>query len=76
MLSEKFYSIDMTHFEADVEKTLLGLGSHRDFDGACRNVVYKSPVVGNQYHGFPVFNQKIFQPLDGIDVEVVGRFVQ
>lgn len=29
-LSEKFYSIDMTHFEADVEKTLLGLGFRRD----------------------------------------------
>ena len=26
MLSEKFYAIDMTHFEEDVEKTLLGLG--------------------------------------------------
>ena len=32
-LSEKFYSIDLTHFEADVEKTLLGLGFKReDFD--------------------------------------------
>ncbi len=29
-LSEKFYSIDMTHFEADVEKTLLGLGFRRE----------------------------------------------
>ncbi|MBQ6693742.1 MAG: ABC-F family ATP-binding cassette domain-containing protein [Bacteroidaceae bacterium] len=27
--SEKFYSIDMTHFEEDVEKTLLGLGFER-----------------------------------------------
>ena len=32
-LSEKFYAIDMTHFEEDVEKTLLGLGfERRDFD--------------------------------------------
>ena len=31
-LSEKFYAIDMTHFEEDVEKTLLGLGfERRDF---------------------------------------------
>lgn len=29
-LSEKFYSIDLTHFEADVEKTLLGLGFRRE----------------------------------------------
>ena len=32
-LSEKFYAIDMTHFEEDVEKTLLGLGfEHSDFN--------------------------------------------
>ncbi len=31
--SEKFYAIDMTHFEEDVEKALLGLGFERsDFD--------------------------------------------
>lgn len=29
-LSEKFYAIDMTHFEEDVEKTLIGLGFERD----------------------------------------------
>ena len=29
-LSEKYYSIDLTHFEADVEKTLLGLGFKRE----------------------------------------------
>ena len=28
-LSEKFYAIDMTHFEEDVEKTLIGLGFER-----------------------------------------------
>ena len=32
-MSEKFYAIDLTHFEEDVEKTLLGLGFKRtDFD--------------------------------------------
>ena len=29
-MSEKFYAIDMTHFEEDVEKTLLGLGFERE----------------------------------------------
>ena len=29
-MSEKFYAIDMTHFEEDVEKTLLGLGFMRE----------------------------------------------
>ncbi len=32
-MSEKFYAIDLTHFEEDIEKTLLGLGFERtDFD--------------------------------------------
>ncbi len=32
-MSEKFYSIDMTHFDEDVEKALLGLGFERsDFN--------------------------------------------
>ena len=32
-VSEKFYAIDMTHFEEDVEKALLGLGFERsDFN--------------------------------------------
>ena len=32
-MSEKFYAIDLTHFEEDVEKALLGLGFDRtDFD--------------------------------------------
>ena len=32
-LSEKFYAIDMTHFEENVEKTLIGLGFERsDFN--------------------------------------------
>ncbi|MBQ8673413.1 MAG: ABC-F family ATP-binding cassette domain-containing protein [Bacteroides sp.] len=43
-LSEKFYAIDLTHFEEDVEKTLLGLGFLRsdfrrptsDFSGGWR----------------------------------------
>lgn len=29
-VSEKFYAIDMTHFEEDVEKALLGLGFQRE----------------------------------------------
>ena len=33
MMSEKFYAIDLTHYEEDVEKALLGLGFERsDFD--------------------------------------------
>ena len=43
-MSEKFYAIDLTHFEEDVEKMLLGLGFERtdfqrptsDFSGGWR----------------------------------------
>lgn len=43
-MSEKYYAIDLTHFEEDVEKTLLGLGFERsdfnrqtsDFSGGWR----------------------------------------
>lgn len=43
-MSEKFYAIDLTHYEEDVEKTLLGLGFERtdftrptsDFSGGWR----------------------------------------
>lgn len=43
-MSERFYAIDLTHFEEDVEKTLLGLGFERtdfarptsDFSGGWR----------------------------------------
>ena len=58
-LSEKYYSIDLTHFEADVEKTLLGLGFKRedlqrqtsDFSGGWRmrielaKMLLKNPAV-------------------------------
>lgn len=38
LVSEKFYAIDLTHFEEDVEKTLLGLGFERsDFDRQTRD---------------------------------------
>ena len=44
-LSEKFYAIDMTHFEEDVEKTLLGLGFERtDFDRQTSELDRKSVV--------------------------------
>ena len=59
VLSEKFYAIDMTHFEEDVEKTLLGLGFERtdfskptsEFSGGWRmrielaKLLLKSPDV-------------------------------
>ena len=52
-MSEKFYAIDMTHFEEDVEKALLGLGFLRedfnrptsDFSGGWRMRTQKGYAV-------------------------------
>ncbi len=52
-LSEKFYAIDMTHFEEDVEKTLLGLGFERsdfnrqtsEFSGGWRMIIELSKML-------------------------------
>ncbi len=50
--------------------------AHRHLDGSGRDVVYKSPVVGNHHHGFGFGHQEFLQPLDGLDIQVVGRFVE
>ena len=46
---------------------------HRNFDRASRDMIYKSPIVTDHYDRLPVIDQKIFQPLDGLNIEVVGR---
>ena len=74
-LSEKFYAIDMTHFEEDVEKTLLGLGFDRsdfnrptsEFSGGWRmrielaKLLLKSPDV-----------LLLDEPTNHLDIESIG----
>ena len=74
-LSEKFYSIDMTHFEEDVEKTLLGLGFERtdfgrqtsEFSGGWRmrielaKLLLKNPDV-----------LLLDEPTNHLDIESIG----
>ena len=50
--------------------------SHRHFNGPGGNIVDKGFVVGDHHHCLTVADQKFLQPLDGIDIQVVGRFVQ
>ena len=81
-LSEKFYAIDMSHFEEDVEKTLLGLGFERsdfnrptsEFSGGWRmrielaKLLLKSPDV-----------LLLDEPTNHLDIESIGwleRFLQ
>ena len=73
--SEKFYSIDMTHFEEDVEKALLGLGFKREdfnrptseFSGGWRmrielaKLLLKSPDV-----------LLLDEPTNHLDIESIG----
>ena len=74
-LSEKFYAIDMSHFEEDVEKTLLGLGFERsdfnrptsEFSGGWRmrielaKLLLKSPDV-----------LLLDEPTNDLDLDTVG----
>ena len=50
--------------------------AQRQFDGACGDVVQKGAVVRNDEHGAVVAFQILLQPLDRLDVQMVGRFVQ
>lgn len=74
-LGEKFYAIDMTHFEEDIEKTLLGLGFERedfhrptsDFSGGWRmrielaKLLLKKPDV-----------LLLDEPTNHLDIESIG----
>ena len=74
-MSEKFYAIDMTHFEEDVEKTLLGLGFERtdfnrqtsEFSGGWRmrielaKLLLKNPDV-----------LLLDEPTNHLDIESIG----
>ena len=73
-LGEKFYAIDMTHFEEDIEKTLLGLGFERedfhrptsDFSGGWRmrielaKLLLKKPDV-----------LRLDEPTNHLDIECI-----
>lgn len=50
--------------------------SECDLDGACSGVVEESAVVAYEQHGGRTAFEKILQPLDRLDVKVVGRLVQ
>ena len=47
-----------------------------DFDNATAGAIEKVPVVGNYYERSGVALQKLFQPFDRSDVEMVCRFIQ
>lgn len=75
VMSEKFYAIDMTHFEEDVEKILLGLGFERtdfkrqtsEFSGGWRmrielaKLLLKNPDV-----------LLLDEPTNHLDIESIG----
>ncbi len=73
--SEKFYAIDMTHFEEDVEKTLLGLGFKRsdlnrptsEFSGGWRMRIELAKML--------LLNPDVLlldEPTNHLDIESIG----
>ena len=50
--------------------------SQGNFDRSQANPVNKSPVVGNDNHGVGLRSEEIFEPLNGLNIQVIGRLVE
>ena len=48
----------------------------RDFQRTVRHIIDKGPVMTYQHHGTRTLSQELFQPLDTLDVKVVGGLVE
>ena len=49
---------------------------HRHLDGTRRDIIHKLAVVTNHNHRLTVIDQKIFQPLDRLDIQVIRRLIE
>ncbi len=47
-----------------------------NLDGSRCNIVDESTVVTDKDHRFGLLSQKLLEPLNGIDIQVVGRFIE
>ena len=47
-----------------------------DFDDARRKALQKGAIMSNEHHGAPVAIDSVFQPMNGCNIEMVGRFVE
>ena len=50
--------------------------AHRYFDGAVGQVINESFIVTDHDHSLCVVDEKIFEPLNGFNVHVVGGLIQ
>ena len=50
--------------------------AQRDLDGAVGDIIDESAVVGHEQQGCVAVFQEGFQPLDGLDVQMVGRLIE
>ena len=64
------------HHKLIVRHLVVIDASAGDFDGAVGHVVDEGTVVRHEHHGTGIDLEEVFEPLDGLDVEVVGRFVE
>jgi hypothetical protein len=54
----------------------VGEGSAVEIDDACGQVFEEAPVMGDEQERALEIQQKVFQPFDGLYVEVVGRLIE
>ncbi len=59
----------VTHF------IIMNMPEH-DFDGAVGDGIEEGTVVRHQYKGIATARKKVFEPLNGFDIEMVRRFIQ
>ena len=50
--------------------------THRHFDGAGRDMIDEGTVVTDHNHRLSALNQKVFQPLNRFDIQMVRRLVE
>ncbi|MNH15483.1 hypothetical protein D3C79_750970 [compost metagenome] len=53
-----------------------GDGAPIEIDDPGRQLVDELPIVGDEDDGAAKILEELFQPVDGVDVQVVGRLVQ
>ena len=47
-----------------------------DLNGTGSDIIEESPVVADQHYGIGTCRQEVFQPLDTLDIKVVGWLIQ
>jgi hypothetical protein len=71
-----FPLVGLPFHEGRIVHLLVGDASEGDLDGPVGHIIEESPVVGDQNDGPAVVAEEILEPLDRLDIEVVGGLVE